>query len=72
MGSPHLDPFLAQHADLLACDYVLSADGGQISETQPSLSLGLRCVGGGSGAGQGRAGHVSRVRAGAAVMPAGQ
>ncbi|PSC68017.1 peptidase M20 [Micractinium conductrix] len=42
VGSPHLDPFLAQHADLLACDYVLSADGGQISETQPSLSLGLR------------------------------
>lgn len=42
VGSPHLDAFLAAHAPLLAADFVLSADGGQISETQPSLSLGLR------------------------------
>lgn len=46
VGSPHLDAFLAAHAPLLAADFVLSADGGQISETQPSLSLGLRWGGG--------------------------
>ena len=51
VGSPHLDAFLATHAQLLACDFVLSADGGQISETQPSLSLGLRWAQGGAGVG---------------------
>ena len=45
IGSPNLEPFLQQHAKLLACDFVLSADGGQMSETQPSLTLGLRCAG---------------------------
>ncbi len=45
VGSPHLDAFLTAHAQLLACDFVLSADGGQISESQPSLSLGLRWEG---------------------------
>lgn len=42
VGSPHLEPFLAQHADRLAADFVLSADGGQIGEHQPGLALGLR------------------------------
>lgn len=42
VGSPHLHPFLARHRDLLAADFVLSADGGQIAEDQPGLTLGLR------------------------------
>lgn len=42
--SPHLRPFLKAHASLLACDLVLSADGGQISEHQGGISLGLRGV----------------------------
>lgn len=42
--SPFLEPFLQAQALRLSCDFVLSADGGQISETQPSLSIGLRCV----------------------------
>lgn len=45
IGSPHLEPFLTAHAGTLACDFVISADGGQISETQPAISLGLRWVG---------------------------
>ncbi|MDQ3856454.1 MAG: dipeptidase [Chloroflexota bacterium] len=42
IGSPQLPEFVASHRELLACDLVLSADGGQWSETQPDLSLGLR------------------------------
>lgn len=42
VGSPHLEPFLAKHRGLLAADFVLSADGGQIAEDQPGLTLGLR------------------------------
>lgn len=44
MGSPFLEPFLHKYSKLLAADYVLSADGGQISETQPAISLGHRRV----------------------------
>ena len=42
IGSPFLEAFLTKHAQTLACDFVLSADGGQLSETQPSITLGLR------------------------------
>jgi len=44
IGSPHMDDFIAAHRDLLACDLVLSADGGQYSETQPALITGLRGI----------------------------
>ncbi|MBC7239698.1 MAG: peptidase dimerization domain-containing protein, partial [Chloroflexi bacterium] len=44
IGSPHLSPFIEAHKDLLACDLVLSADGGQFSETQPSLTISLRGI----------------------------
>jgi acetylornithine deacetylase/succinyl-diaminopimelate desuccinylase-like protein len=37
IGSPQLPAFIAKHRNLLACDLVLSADGGQYSEDQPSL-----------------------------------
>ncbi len=44
IGSPHLPPFIASHKELLACDLVLSADGGQWSETKPNLVLSLRGI----------------------------
>ena len=34
IGSPHLSELLRKHRKLLAADFALSADGGQISETQ--------------------------------------
>src|SRR5579864_9411330 len=37
IGSPQIAPFTANHQDLLACDLVLSADGGQYSEDRPGL-----------------------------------
>eukprot|EP00798_Chlamydomonas_sp_ICE-L_P026152 gene26152-11877_t len=46
--SPNLKPFLESHRELLAADLVLSADGGQISETQGAIGLGLSGVRGGS------------------------
>ncbi|HHX65699.1 MAG TPA: dipeptidase, partial [Chloroflexi bacterium] len=44
IGSPQLPDFVAAHRDLLACDLVLSADGGQLGEDQPALYLGLRGI----------------------------
>ncbi len=44
IGSPQLAEMIAQKADLLACDMVLSADGGQWSETEPALLMGLRGI----------------------------
>lgn len=37
IGSPHLPPLIREQRALLSCDFVLSADGGQYSEDQPSL-----------------------------------
>ncbi len=42
IGSPHLADFIADHKELLACDMVLSADGGQWDENHPALILGTR------------------------------
>lgn len=42
IGSPQLPAFIAKHRDLLACDLVLSSDGGQYSEDQPSLMLSAK------------------------------
>ncbi|NNJ09116.1 dipeptidase [Chloroflexales bacterium ZM16-3] len=42
IGSPQLGEFIPQHKELLACDMVLSSDGGQWSETQPLILVGLR------------------------------
>jgi acetylornithine deacetylase/succinyl-diaminopimelate desuccinylase-like protein len=42
IGSPQIEPLVAAHKELLACDLVLSADGGQWSETEPLLLVGLR------------------------------
>lgn len=42
IGSPFIPPLVIEHRDLLACDMVLSADGGQFSETEPSILVGLK------------------------------
>ncbi len=42
IGSPQLGEFIPQHKELLACDMVLSSDGGQWSESQPLILVGLR------------------------------
>jgi acetylornithine deacetylase/succinyl-diaminopimelate desuccinylase-like protein len=42
IGSPQLPHFIHNHRDLLACDLAVSADGGQYSEDQPVLLIGLR------------------------------
>ena len=42
IGSPQLPEFIASQSDLLACDMVLSADGGQWEEDQPALNVGRR------------------------------
>ncbi len=42
IGSPQLPDFVRQNKDLLTCDLVISADGWQWAEDQPSLLLGLR------------------------------
>jgi acetylornithine deacetylase/succinyl-diaminopimelate desuccinylase-like protein len=39
IGSPHLPGYLAQHADELACDLVISADGAMWRPGEPSLAL---------------------------------
>jgi len=42
IGSPQLPEFIATNRQLLACDLILSADGGQWDEDQPALMIGLR------------------------------
>lgn len=42
IGSPQIGAFLPEHRELFACDMVLSADGGQYSETEPEILVALR------------------------------
>ncbi|MEI8308144.1 MAG: dipeptidase [Chloroflexales bacterium] len=42
IGSPQLGEFVPKYTDLLACDMVLSSDGGQWSATEPIILVGLR------------------------------
>jgi acetylornithine deacetylase/succinyl-diaminopimelate desuccinylase-like protein len=42
IGSPQIGAFLPQHRELFACDMVLSADGGQYSESEPEILVALR------------------------------
>jgi acetylornithine deacetylase/succinyl-diaminopimelate desuccinylase-like protein len=44
IGSPQLSTFLTAHRELLACDLVFSADGGQYGEDQPALIIAFRGV----------------------------
>jgi acetylornithine deacetylase/succinyl-diaminopimelate desuccinylase-like protein len=46
IGSPQIPAFLAEQRDLFACDLVLSSDGGQFGEDQPSLFMGARGLAG--------------------------
>lgn len=42
IGSPNLAPFIEAHRELLTCDLMVSADGGNGSEEEPVVSLGSR------------------------------
>ena len=42
IGSPQMPDFISSQHELLACDMVLSADGGQWEEDQPALNVGRR------------------------------
>lgn len=42
IGSPTLPPFVKKNKKKFACDMVISADGGQWSDDQPELAVGLR------------------------------
>ncbi|CAB1077143.1 Acetylornithine deacetylase/Succinyl-diaminopimelate desuccinylase and related deacylases [Olavius algarvensis Delta 1 endosymbiont] len=42
IGSPQMPDFISAQRDLLACDMVLSSDGGQWEENQPALNVGRR------------------------------
>lgn len=42
IGSPQMPEFLPTQKNLFACDLIVSADGGQWEEDQPSLVVGLR------------------------------
>jgi acetylornithine deacetylase/succinyl-diaminopimelate desuccinylase-like protein len=42
IGSPDLPDFISAQRDLLACDLILSADGGQWEKDQPALVIGRR------------------------------
>jgi acetylornithine deacetylase/succinyl-diaminopimelate desuccinylase-like protein len=46
IGSPQLPEFVAKQRELLACDAVISADGGQFSENEPAILLGLKGLAG--------------------------
>lgn len=42
IGSPTMAPFVASNRERFACDMVISADGGQWAEDQPSLTLATK------------------------------
>jgi acetylornithine deacetylase/succinyl-diaminopimelate desuccinylase-like protein len=42
IGSPQLKEFVERNRDRLACDLVLSSDGGQWSESEPELCIGFK------------------------------
>jgi acetylornithine deacetylase/succinyl-diaminopimelate desuccinylase-like protein len=46
VGSPNLRPVVEAEKAFLACDAVLSADGGQFGPDQPELNVGLKGLGG--------------------------
>jgi len=42
IGSPSLEPFIQAHTDLLAADFVISADGGMWRINEPSVTISSR------------------------------
>jgi acetylornithine deacetylase/succinyl-diaminopimelate desuccinylase-like protein len=46
VGSPSLPAFVRAHRDLLACDFVVSADGGMFGPETPSVTVALKGLAG--------------------------
>lgn len=44
IGSPSLDPFLADHRELLACDFAVNPDSGMIAADLPTITYALRGI----------------------------
>ena len=42
IGSEHLDDFIKNHKELLACDFCLNTDAGILAPEEPSITTGLR------------------------------
>lgn len=42
IGSEHLDAFIKDHKELLACDFCVNPDAGILSADEPSITTGLR------------------------------
>jgi acetylornithine deacetylase/succinyl-diaminopimelate desuccinylase-like protein len=42
VGSPNLAAFIADHADLLTCDFAVNPDSGMIGKEYPTITYGLR------------------------------
>ncbi len=42
IGSEHLDDFIKDHKELLACDFCLNTDAGILAPDKPSITTGLR------------------------------
>jgi len=42
VGSPNLAPFIAEHKDLLTCDFCLNPDAGMIAPDLPTITYALR------------------------------
>ena len=42
IGSEHLDEFIKDHKELLACDFCLNTDAGILAADKPSITTGLR------------------------------
>jgi acetylornithine deacetylase/succinyl-diaminopimelate desuccinylase-like protein len=42
IGSEHLDDFIKNHKELLACDFCLNTDAGILAPDEPSITTGLR------------------------------
>jgi acetylornithine deacetylase/succinyl-diaminopimelate desuccinylase-like protein len=45
IGSPNLSAFIADHSDMLQCDFALNADSNILGPDQPSMVYGLRGLG---------------------------
>ena len=42
IGSPNLATFIANHSEILACDYAVNPDSGMIGRDYPTITYGLR------------------------------
>ncbi len=42
IGSPNLEKFIAEHKEMLACDFALNTDTGMIGAETPTITYGLR------------------------------